>query len=79
MTPSEARALAAAEVVFWVGPVLTPWLDRAIEDLVCPMRSRSRLMSTSDGVANPSVSQRRACLTRMTTMGISMATTMHER
>ena len=33
MAPSEARALAAADVVIWIGPELTPWLDRAIENL----------------------------------------------
>lgn len=39
MAPSEARALAAAEVVFWVSPTLTPWLDRAIENLSPDARS----------------------------------------
>ncbi|MGX1308797.1 zinc transport system substrate-binding protein [Amorphus suaedae] len=33
MRPSEAAALADADVVFWVGPELTPWLDRAIDTL----------------------------------------------
>lgn len=31
LRPSQARALAAADLVFWVGPGLTPWLARAIE------------------------------------------------
>lgn len=30
MKPSQARALANADLVFWVGPELTPWLDRAL-------------------------------------------------
>lgn len=33
MAPSEADALSNADVVFWVSPTLTPWLDRAIETL----------------------------------------------
>ncbi len=33
MRPSEAAALAEADVVFWIGPALTPWLDRALETL----------------------------------------------
>lgn len=33
MAPSEARAVAGADIVFWIGPALTPWLDRAIETL----------------------------------------------
>jgi zinc transport system substrate-binding protein len=33
MRPSEARALQAADVVFWVGPMLTPGLDETFETL----------------------------------------------
>lgn len=33
MRPSQAQALAAADVVFWVGPELTPWLERVRETL----------------------------------------------
>ena len=33
MRPSEARALQNADVIFWVGPDLTPWLGRAIKAL----------------------------------------------
>ena len=33
MRPSEARALSAADLVFWVGPALTPWLAEPIETL----------------------------------------------
>ena len=29
MRPSDARALQSADLVVWVGPELTPWLDRA--------------------------------------------------
>jgi zinc transport system substrate-binding protein len=31
LRPSQARALAEAELLFWVGPELTPWLKRALE------------------------------------------------
>ncbi len=30
MRPSQAAALQAAEIVFWVGPSLTPWLERPL-------------------------------------------------
>lgn len=33
MRPSDARALEAAEIVFWVGPGFTPWLARSVETL----------------------------------------------
>ncbi len=33
LRPSEAQALQDADLVFWVGPDLTPWLDDAIETL----------------------------------------------
>lgn len=33
MRPSEARALEQADIVFWVGPVLAPWLEEPIETL----------------------------------------------
>ncbi len=33
MRPSEAAALENADVVFWVGEELTPWLDRALGNL----------------------------------------------
>ena len=33
LRPSEARALQKADVMFWVGPNLTPWLDDAISTL----------------------------------------------
>src|SRR6056297_3500463 len=34
LRPSEAAALQDADLVFWVSPDLTPWLDGAIETLV---------------------------------------------
>ncbi|WP_298836891.1 zinc ABC transporter substrate-binding protein [uncultured Roseobacter sp.] len=33
MRPSEARALSRADVVFWIGPSLTPWLEAPVETL----------------------------------------------
>ena len=33
LRPSEAAALAEADVVFWVGEALAPWLERAIDSL----------------------------------------------
>lgn len=33
MRPSEAAALERADIVFWMGPSLTPWLEGAIESL----------------------------------------------
>ena len=33
MRPSEAALLQRADVVFWVGAGLTPWLDRAMTTL----------------------------------------------
>ncbi|MHC0054761.1 zinc ABC transporter substrate-binding protein [Actibacterium sp. D379-3] len=30
LRPSQARALSQADLLFWIGPELTPWLDRAI-------------------------------------------------
>lgn len=39
MRPSEAAALAEAELVVWVGPTLTPWLGRALSSLAEGARS----------------------------------------
>ncbi len=33
LRPSEAKALADAELVFWVGEGLTPWLEKALDNL----------------------------------------------
>ncbi len=30
LRPSQARALARADLVFWIGPEMTPWLERAV-------------------------------------------------
>lgn len=31
LRPSQARSLRAADLIFWVGPEMTPWLDRALQ------------------------------------------------
>ncbi|MGD9917976.1 MAG: zinc ABC transporter substrate-binding protein [Paenirhodobacter sp.] len=31
LKPSQLRALEGADLVFWVGPEMTPWLDRALD------------------------------------------------
>ncbi len=31
LRPTQARALASADLVFWIGPELTPWMARAID------------------------------------------------
>lgn len=33
LRPSQAQNLAAADLVVWIGPEMTPWLDRALEGL----------------------------------------------
>ncbi len=33
LRPSEAKALADADVVFWIGEGLTPWLEKAMDNL----------------------------------------------
>ncbi|SMX44852.1 zinc ABC transporter substrate-binding protein [Actibacterium lipolyticum] len=33
MKPSQASALSKADLLFWVGPELTPWLDRAVSGI----------------------------------------------
>jgi len=33
LRPSQAAGLAEADLVIWIGPELTPWLDRALEGL----------------------------------------------
>ena len=33
MRPSEAAAVSRADLVVWVGPELTPWMDRAVDAL----------------------------------------------
>lgn len=34
LRPSQARALAGADLVIWVGPELTPWMERVLESAV---------------------------------------------
>ncbi len=58
MRPSEARALGQADLVVWVGPALTPWLEEPIETLAgdaenLPLLDQKavRLLSLRDGVA----------------------------
>lgn len=43
MRPSEAAALAEADLVVWMGPALTPWLERAVASLAEDARSLSLL------------------------------------
>ncbi|MFK7876643.1 MAG: zinc ABC transporter substrate-binding protein [Paracoccaceae bacterium] len=33
LRPSQARLLQEADVIVWVGPTLTPWLDRSLDNL----------------------------------------------
>ncbi|WP_460275021.1 zinc ABC transporter substrate-binding protein [Celeribacter sp. ULVN23_4] len=33
MRPSEAKALQSADIVFWTGPALEPWLDEMIDEV----------------------------------------------
>lgn len=44
MRPSEARALNAAELLFWIGPAQSPWLEKAAESIGNDLTS-VRLMS----------------------------------
>jgi zinc transport system substrate-binding protein len=39
LRPSQARALSEAKLVFWVGPELSPWLERGLEGLGAQARS----------------------------------------
>ncbi|MCW4153798.1 zinc ABC transporter substrate-binding protein [Halomonas sp. 18H] len=43
MRPSEAKALANADLVFWVGPELAPWLGESIDSLAADTDSVSLL------------------------------------
>jgi len=33
LRPSQARAVAEADLLFWIGPEMTPWLDRTLEGI----------------------------------------------
>ncbi|CTQ49510.1 zinc ABC transporter substrate-binding protein [Jannaschia donghaensis] len=48
MRPSEADALARADIVFWVGTALAPWLDRAVDSLASDAMS-VELLETAAG------------------------------
>lgn len=48
MRPSEARALADADIMFWIGPALTPWLKDPIETLAGDARIVS--LAQTEGV-----------------------------
>ncbi|WP_114965626.1 zinc ABC transporter substrate-binding protein [Alkalilacustris brevis] len=48
LRPSQAQALAGADLVFWVGPELTPWLNRAIEGV--GIRGESITLLNATGV-----------------------------
>ncbi|MDZ7708667.1 MAG: zinc ABC transporter substrate-binding protein [Roseovarius sp.] len=43
MRPSEAAALEAADIVIWIGPDLTPWLEGAIGTLAADAHSLALL------------------------------------
>ena len=45
MRPSQARALQNADLLVWVGPELTPWLDRAATQM--PAGQQLPLLPTS--------------------------------
>ena len=58
MRPSEARALAQADMIIWVGPALTPWLADLINSLAQNAQSielmavaGTRLLKNRSGVA----------------------------
>jgi zinc transport system substrate-binding protein len=48
MRPSEAGALAQADIVFWVGPALAPWMAEPIENLAG--QARHITLADVDGV-----------------------------
>lgn len=43
LRPSQAAALAEADLVVWIGPEMTPWLDRAVEGLAPDVAQRRLL------------------------------------
>lgn len=38
LRPSQARALADADVIFWIGPEMTPWLDGPVAAAAAPAK-----------------------------------------
>ncbi len=58
LRPSEAAALSGADLVIWMGPALTPWLDSAIAKLAADSRQvvlldaeASHLLPLREGIA----------------------------
>ena len=49
LRPSEAAALQSADLVFWIGPDLTPWLEESIETLA-PAADLTTLMDVDGTV-----------------------------
>ncbi len=49
LRPSAARALAAADLVVWIGPELTPWLARAL-DALAPEARRLTLLDAPETI-----------------------------
>lgn len=43
LRPSQAAALAEADLVVWIGPEMTPWLDRAVKSLAPDVAQRRLL------------------------------------
>lgn len=52
LRPSEAAALASADVVFWIGPELTPWLGSALPKLA-PEATEIALIETPETTVLP--------------------------
>lgn len=43
LRPSQARALADSEIIFWVGEELTPWLEKAMDNVASSAKKVSML------------------------------------
>ncbi|RMF35633.1 MAG: zinc transporter, partial [Alphaproteobacteria bacterium] len=52
LRPSQARMLARADLVFWVGPALTPWLSRSL-DALAPDAGKVAMMAAPGVVVLP--------------------------
>jgi zinc transport system substrate-binding protein len=52
LRPSQAAALQEADVVFWIGPALTPWLARAMESAP-PSVAQLELLDVAGTVLRP--------------------------
>lgn len=53
MRPSEAAALAKADVLIWIGPALTPWLERSRSNLI-PDALNLTLLAAPGTIQHPS-------------------------